>query len=42
MGDGATGSQAARYDRFIATYAVATVPWAWITQIRLSGRLVFR
>jgi protein-L-isoaspartate(D-aspartate) O-methyltransferase len=42
VGDGSTGwPQSAPYDRLIATYAVDTVPWAWVAQIRPGGRMVF-
>lgn len=42
VGDGAAGwPQRAPYDRLIATYAVDTVPWAWVAQTRPGGRLVF-
>ncbi|WP_228973198.1 methyltransferase domain-containing protein [Streptomyces sp. DH12] len=41
VGDGAAGwRQAAPYDRVIATYAVDTVPWAWVEQTRPGGRIV--
>ncbi|MEU8764802.1 methyltransferase domain-containing protein [Streptomyces sp. NPDC048659] len=41
-GDGTTGApDSGPYDRMIARYAVDTVPWTWIQQIRPGGRLVF-
>ncbi|MGY9066912.1 methyltransferase domain-containing protein [Streptomyces sp. CAS3] len=41
IGDGAAGWPAsAPYDRLIATYAVESVPWAWVEQIRPGGRIV--
>ncbi|GAA1592765.1 methyltransferase domain-containing protein [Streptomyces globosus] len=40
-GDGSAGApDAGPYDRLIATYAVETVPWPWIEQVRPGGRLV--
>ncbi|MEE1736427.1 methyltransferase domain-containing protein [Streptomyces sp. BE147] len=40
-GDGTDGApDAGPYDRLIATYAVETVPWRWIEQVRPGGRLV--
>jgi protein-L-isoaspartate O-methyltransferase len=42
VGDGAEGwSAGAPYDRVIATYAVDTVPWAWVEQCAPGGRVVF-
>ncbi len=41
VGDGAAGwPQAGPFDRVIATYAVETVPWAWVVQTRPGGRIV--
>ncbi len=41
VADGAAGwPRGAPYDRLIATYAVDTVPWAWVEQVRPGGRLV--
>lgn len=41
VGDGAEGwPQRAPYDRVISTYAVDTVPWAWVRQTRSGGRIV--
>ncbi|MFJ8098662.1 protein-L-isoaspartate O-methyltransferase family protein [Streptomyces griseofuscus] len=40
-GDGAAGwPPGAPYDRLIATYAVESVPWAWMEQTRPGGRIV--
>jgi protein-L-isoaspartate(D-aspartate) O-methyltransferase len=42
VGDGNAGwPQGAPYDRAIATYAVDSVPWAWVEQTRPGGRIVF-
>ncbi|MER6142455.1 methyltransferase domain-containing protein [Streptomyces sparsogenes] len=41
VGDGAAGwPPGAPYDRLISTYAVSTVPWAWVEQTRPGGRIV--
>ncbi|MFD7501173.1 methyltransferase domain-containing protein [Streptomyces sp. NPDC059850] len=41
VADGAAGwSAGAPYDRVIATYAVDSVPWAWVEQTRPGGRIV--
>ncbi|MEU8773613.1 methyltransferase domain-containing protein [Streptomyces sp. NPDC048606] len=41
LGDGNAGwEKAAPYDRLIATYAVETVPWRWVEQMRPGGRIV--
>jgi protein-L-isoaspartate(D-aspartate) O-methyltransferase len=40
-GDGAKGwAGQAPYDRVVCTYAVDTVPWAWVEQTRPGGRIV--
>ncbi|MFQ6200081.1 methyltransferase domain-containing protein [Streptomyces sp. NPDC000405] len=40
-GDGGLGwPDGAPYDRVISTYAVESVPWAWIEQTRPGGRIV--
>lgn len=40
-GDGALGwPEGAPYDRLIATVGAATIPPAWVLQVRLGGRLV--
>ncbi|KAB7835514.1 protein-L-isoaspartate O-methyltransferase [Streptomyces mobaraensis] len=40
-GDGAAGwPDGAPYDRVVSTYAVESVPWAWIEQTRPGGRIV--
>ncbi|WP_432155001.1 methyltransferase domain-containing protein [Streptomyces tricolor] len=40
-GDGNHGwAPDAPYDRVIATYAVETIPWAWVEQTRPGGRIV--
>nr|WP_202447434.1 methyltransferase domain-containing protein [Streptomyces sp. SID5468] len=42
VGDGNAGRpESVPYDRVIATYAVETVPWAWVEQTRPGGRIVF-
>lgn len=41
-GDGSLGApECGPYDRVIATYAVDTVPWAWIETTRPGGRVVY-
>ncbi|MCX5206078.1 methyltransferase domain-containing protein [Streptomyces sp. NBC_00237] len=41
VGDGAVGfAPGAPYDRVISTYAVDTIPFAWVEQLRPGGRLV--
>ncbi|MEV6393432.1 methyltransferase domain-containing protein [Streptomyces sp. NPDC051907] len=41
VGDGEAGWPAgALYDRVMSTYAVPTVPWAWVAQTRPGGRIV--
>ncbi|WP_437113684.1 methyltransferase domain-containing protein [Streptomyces roseoverticillatus] len=44
VGDGAQGRPRAEpfepFDRVISTYAVDTVPWAWVEQTRPGGRIV--
>ncbi|MER5974485.1 methyltransferase domain-containing protein [Streptomyces sp. NPDC002055] len=41
VGDGAAGwLPGAPYDRVMATYGVDRVPWPWVEQTRLGGRLV--
>lgn len=44
VGDGAEGHPRAAalepFDRVISTYAVDTVPWAWVEQTRPGGRIV--
>nr|WP_235484612.1 methyltransferase domain-containing protein [Streptomyces roseoverticillatus] len=44
VGDGAEGRPQAApfepFDRVISTYAVDTVPWAWVEQTRPGGRIV--
>lgn len=41
VGDGANGwPPGAPYDRVISTYAVDTIPWTWVAQTRLGGRIV--
>lgn len=41
VGDGAAGRPSgAPYDRLISTYAVSTMPWAWVEQTRPGGRIV--
>jgi len=40
-GDGARGlPEHAPFDRIIATCAVPAVPWAWVEQLRIGGRLL--
>ncbi|MGA5135363.1 methyltransferase domain-containing protein [Streptomyces olivoreticuli] len=40
-GDGGLGwPDGAPYDRVVSTYAVESVPWAWIEQTRPGGRIV--
>ncbi|MFE4591017.1 methyltransferase domain-containing protein [Streptomyces laurentii] len=42
IGDGAAGApDGGPYDRLMATYAVESVPWEWVEQVRPGGRLVF-
>ncbi|WP_240796290.1 methyltransferase domain-containing protein [Streptomyces sp. RFCAC02] len=41
VADGAAGCPGrGPYDRLIATYAVDTIPWAWVEQTRPGGRIV--
>ncbi|MGK5549253.1 methyltransferase domain-containing protein [Streptomyces sp. URMC 127] len=41
VGDGTGGwPPGAPFDRVISTYAVETVPWAWVEQTRPGGRIV--
>ncbi|WP_344581917.1 methyltransferase domain-containing protein [Streptomyces lunalinharesii] len=41
VGDGNVGApEDGPYDRVISTYAVETVPWAWVEQTRPGGRIV--
>ncbi|MEU2086748.1 methyltransferase domain-containing protein [Streptomyces albus] len=41
VADGDQGWPAgAPFDRLMATYAVETVPWAWVAQVRPGGRIV--